>query len=290
VPASGSGENGVLIVAEAAGEHEAEEGMPLVGKAGYYFWSQLHKVGIERDGFKVHNVLSCRPPDNKLARMPYEEAAINHCAVLLDSTIADMFNTCRHNGKHLTILALGRIAFRRILELDEKSPILKDDYQGYVFWSEKYAAWVIGTYHPSYLMRGKHHLVQWMQFAVKRALEIAEKGFKYHDPVYIRDPTPAIFASWVRDFSYYYSLHPSNTYLVFDIETPHKQGKDEEKVAKEHDDDYTILRISFSYLPGQAVSVPWRAEYMAGIEELMGCGCTKVAHNMNYDVPRILAQ
>ena len=87
VPANGDGSNGVLIVAEAAGENEAAQGIPLIGKSGHYMFSNLARVGIEREGFRIHNVLSCRPPDNKLAKMPYEQAAIEHCSPLLDQTI-----------------------------------------------------------------------------------------------------------------------------------------------------------------------------------------------------------
>src|SRR3990167_3331602 len=66
VPASGTGENGVLVVAEAAGEHEQKEGMPLVGKAGYYLWQNLARIGIEREGFRIHNVLSINPNPRKI--------------------------------------------------------------------------------------------------------------------------------------------------------------------------------------------------------------------------------
>src|SRR6266853_4156914 len=121
VPASGSGENGVLVVAEAAGEHEQNEGMPLVGKAGYYTWQNLQRVGIERDGFKIHNVLSCRPPENKLVKMAYQDEAINHCAPFLDRTIKEMQELCKKNGKTFVILTLGRTAFKRIMNLEDRS-------------------------------------------------------------------------------------------------------------------------------------------------------------------------
>ena len=173
VPASGTGENGVLVVAEAAGEHEAIEGMPLVGKVGYNLWQQLSRVGIEREGFKVHNVISCRPPDNKLAKMAYEAEVIAHCAPLLDETISAMQETCRRNGRHLTIITLGQIAFKRILGLGVKDPILREDYLCYPFWSDRYSSWVLAADHPGYIVRGNHHLWPVLQFAFKRALEIA---------------------------------------------------------------------------------------------------------------------
>jgi DNA polymerase I-like protein with 3'-5' exonuclease and polymerase domains len=128
-----------------------------------------------------------------------------------------------------------------------------------------------------------------LQFAAKRAVEIADHGFTYHQPNYLRDPDPATFAQWIRDYTQY-AVQDQQCYLAFDIETPHKQGKDEEEVAREDDDDYTILRCSFAYKAGEAVSVPWRAEYIPYIEELFAGVGTKLVWNANYDVPRITAQ
>ncbi len=281
VPASGSGENGVLIVAESAGEVEAADGMPLIGKAGHFFWSEMSRVGVEREGFKCHNVLSCRPPDNKLAGMSYENEVIAHCSPLLDATITGMQELCRQTGKTFTILTLGQIAFKRIMGFGPKHPILKEDYLCYPFWSDRYGAWVIAVDHPSYLMRGNHHLTPVMQFGVQRALEIAEQGITLHQPRYQLDPPAAVFDKWVQD----YLAVQSN--LAFDIETPMKKGKNEEVVAKEEDDDYTILRCSFSYKPNEAITIPWKAEYMPALERLFLSEGPKIAHNANYDVPRI---
>ena len=286
VPASGSGSNGVLVVLEAAGEDEAKSGLPTVGRAGHYLWSNLARVGLEREDFRIHNVLSCQPPKNQLAKMPYEADVIASCAPNLDATIADMQERCRVNGKHLTILTLGQIAFKRVMGLTPKDPILRVDHNCYPLWSEKYQAYVVSADHPSYLMRGNNHLLPILQFATKRAVEVANNGVVYHSPDYLRDPNPATFEQWIRDYLVQ-ADRDRDTYLAFDIETPHKQGKDEEKVAREDDDDYTILRCSFAYKANEAVSVPWRAEYLPLIEELFSAPYAKLVWNENYDVPRI---
>ncbi len=287
VPPSGTGDNGVLIVAEAAGDHEVQEGMGLVGKAGHYLFSNLQRVGIERDGFRLANVLSCRPPNNKLTGTHYEFDAIGHCSALLDAEIESFNQTCSRIGKYPVILTLGRIAFKRIMGFTDKSPEMRVDYLCYPFWNDKYKCWVIAADHPSFLMRGNAKLIPVLQFAFKRALEIAEKGFAFHNPSYLRDPDPETFSQWVRDFERYANEHREEVYLAFDIETPHKQGKDEEEVAREDDDDYSILRCSFCYLPGHAVSVPWTANYLPYLECLLATPFAKLAHNANYDVPRI---
>jgi uracil-DNA glycosylase family 4 len=288
VPASGTGENGVLVVAEAAGAHEAKEGLPLVGDAGYYLWSQLRRVGIEREGFKCHNVLSCRPPDNKLAKAPYESQVIEHCAPLLDETIREMRSLCQRTGRTFVILTLGRIAFKRIMDLRDGSPILREDYLNYPFWSERYGAWCLAADHPSYLQRGYHHLVPVLQFAFKRALEIAANGLQLEEVSYVLDPDPATFSSWVDDYLRV-ALLPT-VYLSYDIETPYKQGKSEDQVdaADEADASWTILRTSFAYQPGRAVSVPWRADYLPSISRIFDSAGNKFGWNSDvYDNPRI---
>lgn len=290
VPPSGSGDNGVMIIAEAAGEHEAKEGMGLVGKAGHYLFSNLQRVGIEREGFRLANVLSCRPPANKLAGMAYEQEAIHHCSPLLDAEIASMRERTRANGKNFVIITLGRVAFKRIMDFNDKSPEMRVDYQCYPFWSERYGAWVYGADHPSYLMRGNGKRIPILQFAFKRALEVAEKGLKLHEPTYLRDPDPPTFAQWVRDFENYADEHPEKVVLAFDIETPHKQGLDEEEVAREDNDDFSILRCSFCYLPGHAVSVVWNGGNLPYLEQIFATPYAKLAHNAVYDVTRITAQ
>src|SRR5258708_5252750 len=86
VPADGSGDNGCLVILEAAGADEEVAGITTVGAAGSFLWNQLHQVGIEREGFRIHNVLSCRPPKNLLSKMPYEASVIASCAPNLDAT------------------------------------------------------------------------------------------------------------------------------------------------------------------------------------------------------------
>lgn len=293
VPASGTGDNGVLIVGESAGESESFEGVPLTGKPGYFLFQQLSRIGVEREGFRIHNVLSCRPPLGRLFKTPYEEPAINHCAPLLDQTIAEMQERCKSNGKTFVILTLGPTAFKRILGLTPKSPILGVDYLCYPFWSDRYKAWVIAADAPSHLMKGNTHLLPILHFAFKRALEIAEEGLTLDRPDYLLDPNPHSFKVWAEGYFAELERNPEETFLSYDIETPYKVAKAEDELAKDEadGDDYRILRISFAYKPNQAVSVVWNASFLPVIERLFASRGVKVGWNSaNYDDPRILAQ
>lgn len=288
----GEGNGGVLMVGEALGETEEQFGKAFIGKAGQYLFTNLGRAGMERNDFWLYNVVACRPPNNHLAGASYCQSAIDHCAPNLDGVIADCKAKAEANGKHFTILTLGKTAFMRVTGLDFRDPIMKVDHLCYPFWSDKYQAWVVGADHPSHLMRGQHAKVPILQFAARRALDIATDGLTYHRPDYLCDPAPETFAAWVQEYENVWSQDPANVYLSFDIETPYKQGKNEEEIAgDEEGDDYVILRCSFSYKPNQAVSVPWRAEYMPYIEELFSLPSTKIGWNVDvYDKIRVMAQ
>lgn len=278
-----------MIVAEAAGEDEARDGIGLVGKAGQYLWSQLQRVGIEREGFRVSNVLYCRPPNNELIKMPYTEEAIARCAPNLDNDIRDHVSRCAAMGRTPVLVAMGKFAAARLLGWDRHFVGWKEDYTSYPHWSERYGAWVLCTYHPSYLLRGKHNLAPVMRATIQRALDIAREGLSIERPRYLLDPSPEDFSWWVARYFEQQLNSPQSTYLSFDIETPYKTGKNEAEINREDDEDYTILRCSFSWRAGDAVSVPWDAVYMPDIERLFGNqGAYLISWNGDgYDLPRI---
>ena len=293
VPASGTGDNGVLIVLEAAGKDEASTGVPLAGATGQYFFTQLKRVGIEREGFRIHNVLSCQPPNNKLIKQPYTEAAIAHCYPNLEETILSHVEYCKKVGKTPTILALGKFSARRVLGWQEWSPEIKQDYYAYPIWSQKYGAWVICAPHPSFIMQGNHAYVDLLLYCAQRALSIASDGIVIEEPTYLLDPEPLEFHKWVRGYMEEKEKNPETTFLSYDIETPYKKGKSEEKMGKEDeglaDESRIILRCSFCYKPGNAVSVPWNSEYMTDIERLFTCSGLGLNWNgETYDNTRII--
>lgn len=69
----------VLIVGEAPGKNEDEQGIPFVGKAGQNLNRLLQIAGLEREDIFIANVLKCRPPGNRDPR-PEE---IQACAPFL---------------------------------------------------------------------------------------------------------------------------------------------------------------------------------------------------------------
>ena len=103
-----SGTGNVLIVGEAAGADEEIEGTGFVGKSGQYLFSNLKRIGLEREQFTLANVCACRPPNNELAGASYEHEAIRACEPIRQ----DEIRRYKSRVQHPVALALGRIAFR----------------------------------------------------------------------------------------------------------------------------------------------------------------------------------
>jgi len=125
-----------LIVGEAPGADEDEQGEPFVGQAGKLLDAMLAAIDLQR-GSKVYltNVLKSRPPGNRDPE-PDEIAA---CRPYLLAQIELI--------QPRLILALGRFAAQTLLETDETIGHLR----GRVHAFRKVP--VVVTYHPAYLLR-----------------------------------------------------------------------------------------------------------------------------------------
>src|ERR1700755_1933071 len=65
VPGEGDPDAAVMIVGEAPGASEDEEGRPFVGRAGRLLDELLAEAGLQRDDVFITNVLKARPPNNR---------------------------------------------------------------------------------------------------------------------------------------------------------------------------------------------------------------------------------
>lgn len=282
--ADGTGSNGVLLLGEALGKQEALKGRPFIGPAGFQLQSMLDRIGLQRHDFFIDNALRCQPPGNKLAGEAYERDVLQHCRPHWAATALD--------PRVRVIAPLGAVPLSMALDLPSRESI--DAHAGYVQWSERYQRWVVATWHPAFLMRGKFKLTGLWLSDITQALKVSRDGFQHRPPRTICDPTPETFEAWIQGYEALVlaGLDPG---LAYDIETLHTQdkGEDEYELA---DPSYQILRISFAYRTGEGLSIPWSAEYLPGIKRLLA-GPVLAAFpsrilyvwNGNYDNPRIRA-
>lgn len=274
----GTGSNGVLLVGEALGEQEALVGKPFQGRAGWAFTQTLLRRDLKREDFTIENVLRCRPPENKLNHMSYEGAAIAHCSQYLDATLAAR--------RPKAIVAMGEIPLQRLLGVGKDAKITK--WRGYVEWSAKYQAWVIGTFHPAYIMRGNQHLSGVFLHDVEHAVEIAREGYIPHNQIVWEDPPPYVVEGWVKKYEEALARDPEGVWLACDIETPFKQEhEDEGELDADEDKSYTLLRVGYSWQEGEALSIPWQSQYLPLHARLLTSRGVKLWWNGRYDIPRL---
>lgn len=133
----GEGSNKIRLVCigEAPGEEEDKTGRPFVGRAGQLLTKMLEAINIQREDIFICNVLKCRPPMN---RDPNSDEVIS-CSSFLDKQLAIL--------QPQYILALGRVAAKRLLNLDYTMAQFRTQMHEYK------SIPVVVTYHPSALLR-----------------------------------------------------------------------------------------------------------------------------------------
>lgn len=140
VPGEGPKDADIMLIGEAPGYYEDQEGRPFVGDAGEVLTDLLGKAGLERDEVFIGNVLKCRPPNN---RDPTGKE-IETCSPYLKEQI--------RNIKPKLIISLGRFAARLLLDRSvkisrEHGGLEDSDYGG---WSSK----LFISYHPAAALYG----------------------------------------------------------------------------------------------------------------------------------------
>lgn len=160
----GHGERDVLIVGEAPGQTEDEQGRPFIGKAGRYLRGMLDELDVDLDADAwTTNALICRPPKNATP----DAKQISYCR-------PNLLNSIRKYEPQV-VITLGKAALASVL-----AQYWKDD----VGSMEKWAGWQIPipdhwicpTFHPSYLLRINNPLMD------KLFAQHLEKAFALTEP------------------------------------------------------------------------------------------------------------
>jgi uracil-DNA glycosylase family 4 len=135
VPGTGNPDADFMIVGEAPGANEDEQGVPFVGQAGQLLTKIIGAIQLSRDDVFIVNVLKHRPPGN---RNPLPEE-VTACSPYLVRQIELV--------KPKVILALGTFAAQTLLETKLTIGKLRGQMHRY------YGVPLIVTYHPAALLR-----------------------------------------------------------------------------------------------------------------------------------------
>jgi len=132
---SGNQQADWMLVGEAPGQQEDEQGLPFVGNAGLLLTEMLRAIGLTREEVFITNILKCRPPNN---RDPHA-GEVESCN--------DYLQRQQQLIQPKIILAIGRIAAQTLLKTD--APLAKLRGKVHTFNNTP----VVVVYHPAYLLR-----------------------------------------------------------------------------------------------------------------------------------------
>ena len=143
----GKGEREVLVIGEAPGKTEDEEGRPFIGKAGLFLRQTLDHldVDLDRDAWTT-NALICRPPKNKTP----DARQISYCRPNVRKAIA--------RTEPRVVVLLGKSALTSLMERYWKGDIgAVERWVGWRIPCQDH--WICPTYHPAFLIRMKNPLM-----------------------------------------------------------------------------------------------------------------------------------
>ncbi|MCI0666895.1 MAG: uracil-DNA glycosylase [Methylococcaceae bacterium] len=124
-----------MVIGEAPGASEDQQGKPFVGRAGQLLTEMLRALGLRREEVFIANILKCRPPNNRDPKPGEVEA----CEGFLKQQVAMV--------KPKIILAAGRIAAQNLLKTDAPIGQLRGRVHRYGEIP------LVVVYHPAYLLR-----------------------------------------------------------------------------------------------------------------------------------------
>ena len=135
----GNPKSKIMLVGEAPGANEDQEGLPFVGRAGMLLDKMLAAINLDRKKVYISNVVNYRPPEN---RKPTEEEIRRYLPFIT---------------KHIEIInpkilvLLGSTAMNALIGNDIVISRMRGKWIEKKFGSCKTS--VIITFHPAFLMR-----------------------------------------------------------------------------------------------------------------------------------------
>ena len=135
----GNPKSKIMLVGEAPGASEDQEGIPFVGRAGMLLDKMLAAINLDRKKVYISNIINYRPPEN---RRPTENEIKRYLPFIT---------------KHIEIInpkilvLLGSTAMNALIGNDMVISRMRGKWVEKQFGRIK--VWVIITFHPAFLMR-----------------------------------------------------------------------------------------------------------------------------------------
>ncbi len=129
----------IMLIGEAPGFYEDQQGKPFVGKAGQLLDRIFASVGFTRKDIYICNTLKCRPPDNRNPLPDEKDACWEYLKAQIDIIHPKI------------ILLCGNVAVQSIL--GNVGGITKIRGQWFQGGEIVHGAKLMPIFHPSYLLR-----------------------------------------------------------------------------------------------------------------------------------------
>lgn len=224
--AEGTGANGVLLIGESLGYHEAEAGYPFRphAPAGSVLERAIKAIGTSREQYGLWNLVACRPPSNELNGASYEREAIEHCKV--------HFNKVVKQFRPKVIMALGAVPLRILTGMAGEKQGL-DYLRGYPIWSSEYSCYIVGSYHPNYIVKGQWPVFQVLCRDLRKAIDVSKNGVPKADLRYVEYGTEDNLVSMYNELK----ENPDIPVSV-DIETEYSKDINLDNVDVANEEEY----------------------------------------------------
>lgn len=131
----------VIIIGEACGAEEIEQGKPFVGRSGRLLRDTLNKHGFRKSNALITNTIPCRPLDNKF---PKDEKLVKKC---VNKWLINEINLL--NPKAL--LLVGSTPLKYVMQMGEITKNRGEWLCPSIFTDK--SIMVLATFHPSYVLR-----------------------------------------------------------------------------------------------------------------------------------------
>ena len=137
--ADGNPKSKIMILGEAPGSNEDQEGLPFVGRAGALLDKMLSSINLDRKNVYISNIINYRPPEN---RRPTDEEINRYLPFI---------------KKHIEIIApkililLGSTAMNALIGNEVVISKIRGQWIEKEFGQCKTS--MIVTFHPAFLMR-----------------------------------------------------------------------------------------------------------------------------------------
>ncbi len=271
MPPSGSGKRKILIVGEAPGEKEDDQGVHFVGKTGQKLRNLLRKLAVDPNRDCIFtNALICHPPGNKIPD--------KRRLAMIDACRPNLIKTVQKYDPS-TIILLGKTAVTSYIGHVWKEEVGSvERWAGYQIPCRKPNAWICPTWHPSFVERTQDQVLERM-WEDHITAAVAIKGRPWDQ---IPDYSQKVTCILDPDEATAFILAQKPTALAFDFET---------NMLKPDSRRGRIVCCSICFDGKTTIAFPWHGNAIkATLKLLWDPKILKVGFNTKFENRWVLAK